>query len=153
MFSDICLILKIEYYVCSTCSIDKLVDVLCFFFFECNGDHRDLHRLDRRQRQMCIRDSYKAVYPHPSVYKCNEYFVQICPGKLDTVAGVFCGDWLLLWSKISRSGDYWSFEWKICGSKGSSFCSPDVRDFGHKGKGWHQTWFKGTDLGLSLIHI
>jgi len=94
---------------------------------------------------------YKAVYPHPSICKCNEYFVQICPGKLDTVAGVFCGDWLPLWSKISRSGDYWSFEWKICGSKGSSFCSPDVRDFGHKGKGWHQTWFKGDDLGWHIL--
>ena len=22
------------------------------------GDHRDLHRVDRRQRQMCIRDRY-----------------------------------------------------------------------------------------------
>ena len=28
-----------------------------FFFFECYGDHRDLHRVGRRQRQMCIRDS------------------------------------------------------------------------------------------------
>ena len=27
------------------------------FFFEWYGDHRDLHRVDRRQRQMCIRDS------------------------------------------------------------------------------------------------
>ena len=26
------------------------------FFFEGCGDHRDLHRVDRRQRQMCIRD-------------------------------------------------------------------------------------------------
>ena len=25
-------------------------------FFEGYGDHRDLHRVDRRQRQMCIRD-------------------------------------------------------------------------------------------------
>lgn len=94
---------------------------------------------------------YKAVYPRPSVYKCNEYYVQMCPGELDTVAGVFCGEWLPLWSKISRSGDYWSFEWKICGSKGSSFCSPDVRDFGHKGKGWQQTWFKGDDLGWHIL--
>ena len=27
-----------------------------FFFFYGYGDHRDLHRVDRRQRQMCIRD-------------------------------------------------------------------------------------------------
>ena len=27
-----------------------------FFFFQGYGDHRDLHRVDRRQRQMCIRD-------------------------------------------------------------------------------------------------
>jgi len=25
------------------------------------GDHRDLHRVDRRQRQMCIRDSYPRI--------------------------------------------------------------------------------------------
>ena len=30
--------------------------VCCCFFFEGYGDHRDLHRVDRRQRQMCIRD-------------------------------------------------------------------------------------------------
>ncbi len=28
-----------------------------FFFFYRYGDHRDLHLLGRRQRQMCIRDS------------------------------------------------------------------------------------------------
>ena len=32
------------------------VCVCCCFFFEGYGDHRDLHRVDRRQRQMCIRD-------------------------------------------------------------------------------------------------
>ena len=26
--------------------------------------------------------SYKAVYPRPSTCKCNEYYVQTCPGKL-----------------------------------------------------------------------
>ena len=31
--------------------------VVCVvFFFEWYDDHRDLHRVDRRQRQMCIRD-------------------------------------------------------------------------------------------------
>ena len=36
-------------------------DLLLFvcFFFEGYGDHRDLHRVDRRQRQMCIRDSLR----------------------------------------------------------------------------------------------
>ena len=29
---------------------------MCFFFFEGHGDHRDLHSVERRQRQMCIRD-------------------------------------------------------------------------------------------------
>ena len=28
------------------------------FWFYCCGDHRDLHRVDRRQRQMCIRDRF-----------------------------------------------------------------------------------------------
>ena len=94
---------------------------------------------------------YNAVYPRPSVCKCNEYFVQRCPGELKTVAGVFCGQWLPLWSKISRPGNYWSFEWKTCSSRESSFCSPDVRDFGYKSKGWHQTWFRGDDLGWHIL--
>ncbi len=140
---------------------------------------------------------YNAVYPRPSVCKCNEYYVQGCPGgDLDTVAGVFCGEWLPLWSKISRPGDYWSYEWKICGSEGygscspyvnncgsegygscspyvnncgsegygscspyvnncgcggSGFCSPEVRNFGYKCAGWHQTWFKGDDLGWHIL--
>ena len=33
------------------------------FFFEWYGDHRKLHRVDRRQRQMCIRDSYNRNAP------------------------------------------------------------------------------------------
>ena len=32
------------------------INVVCCFFFYGYGDHRDLHRVDRRQRQMCIRD-------------------------------------------------------------------------------------------------
>ena len=35
--------------------------VFCFFFFKLYGDHRDLHRVDRRQRQMCIRDRGKSI--------------------------------------------------------------------------------------------
>ena len=58
--------------------------------------------------------SYKAVYPRPSTCKCNEYYVQTCPGKLGTVAGVYCGEWLPLWSKISQPGTYWSYEWSTC---------------------------------------
>ena len=49
---------------------------MLFFFFLCIGAHRDLHRVDRRQRQMCIRDSCNAFpaigsdwnYVAPTVY-------------------------------------------------------------------------------------
>ena len=30
--------------------------VLCLFFFKGRGAHGDIHRVDRRQRQMCIRE-------------------------------------------------------------------------------------------------
>jgi len=73
---------------------------------------------------------YNAVYPRPSVCKCNDYYVQSCSGDLDTVAGVYCGEWLPLWSKISRPGDYWSYEWKICGSEGYGSCPPDFKNCG-----------------------
>ena len=39
------------------CRIGEVSGVVVFFFFYVYGDHRDLHRVDRRQRQMCIRDS------------------------------------------------------------------------------------------------
>src|SRR5428012_25577 len=32
------------------------------FIYQCYDDHGDLHRVDRRQRQMCIRDRGKAVH-------------------------------------------------------------------------------------------
>eukprot|EP00657_Telonema_sp_P-1_P000360 TRINITY_DN10685_c0_g1_i1.p1 TRINITY_DN10685_c0_g1~~TRINITY_DN10685_c0_g1_i1.p1 ORF type:complete len:196 (+),score=14.69 TRINITY_DN10685_c0_g1_i1:75-662(+) len=35
-------------------------------FFKGYGDHRDQHRVDRRQRQMCIRDSINAEYGYSS---------------------------------------------------------------------------------------
>jgi hypothetical protein len=98
-----------------------------------------------------VPQGYNAVYPSPSVCRCNEYYVQRCPGELQTVAGVFSGEWLALWSKISRPGNYWSFEWKICSGAGSRFCAPDVKNFGYKGAGWYQTWFKGDDLGWHIL--
>ena len=76
--------------------------------------------------------SYKAVYPVPSICKCNEYYVQSSQGRLGTVAGVFCGEWLPIWSKVSRPGAYWSFEWTACGSGTGYYCSPEVKNFGYK---------------------
>ena len=34
----------------------SIVVCMYVFFLKWYGDHRDLHRVDRRQRQMCIRD-------------------------------------------------------------------------------------------------
>jgi len=95
--------------------------------------------------------SYQAVYPVPSICKCNEYYVQSCPGRLATVAGVFCGGWLPLWSKVSRPGAYWSFEWTVCSSGPSYYCSPEVKNFGYKSTGWYQTWFKGNNPGWHIL--
>ena len=39
-----------------TCYTSKKDFYLYYFFFYGYGDHGDLHRVDRRQRQMCIRD-------------------------------------------------------------------------------------------------
>ncbi|MHB8118352.1 MAG: hypothetical protein ACYDHX_06475 [Methanothrix sp.] len=95
--------------------------------------------------------SYQAVYPVPSICKCNEYYVQSCPGRLATVAGVFCGGWLPLWSKVSRPGVYWSFEWTACSSGPSYYCPPEVKNFGYKSTGWYQTWFKGNNPGWHIL--
>jgi hypothetical protein len=95
--------------------------------------------------------SYQAVYPVPSICKCNEYYVQSCPGRLATVAGVFCGEWLPLWSKVSRPGIYWSFEWTACSSGPSYYCSPEVKNFGYKSTGWYQTWFKANNPGWHIL--
>jgi hypothetical protein len=95
--------------------------------------------------------SYKAVYPVPSVCKCNEYYVQSCPGKLATVAGVFCEGWLPLWSKVSQPGAYWSFEWTACGSGSSYYCPPEVKNFGYRSAQWHQTWFRGNNPGWHIL--
>ncbi len=93
--------------------------------------------------------SYQAVYPTPSICRCNEYYVQPYPGRLSTVAGVYCGEWLPLWSKISRPGVYWSFEWSVCGNRG--YCSPEVRNFGYKSTGWYPTWFRGNIPGWHIL--
>ena len=95
--------------------------------------------------------SYKAVYPVPSICKCNEYYVQSFPGKQATVAGVFCGEWLALWSKVSRPGTYWSSEWTACSSGPSNYCPPEVKNFGYKSAGWYQTWFKGNNPGWHIL--
>lgn len=95
--------------------------------------------------------SYQAVYPVPSICKCNEYYVQSCPGRLATVAGVFCGAWLPLWSKVSRPGAYWSFEWTACSSGPGYYCPPEVKNFGYKSTGWYQTWFKANNPGWHIL--
>jgi hypothetical protein len=97
-----------------------------------------------------VAQSYQAVYPVPSICRCNEYYVQSCPGKLATVAGVFCGKWLPLWSKVSRPGVYWSFEWTACSGPGY-YCPPEVKNFGYKSTGWYQTWFKANNPGWHIL--
>jgi len=94
--------------------------------------------------------SYQAIYPSPSICRCNEYYVQLYPGRLGTVAGVYCGRWLPLWSKVSRPGVYWSFEWVLCGNPGY-YCPPEVRNFGCKNTGWFQSWFVGNTPGWHVL--
>lgn len=95
--------------------------------------------------------SSKAVFPKPSKCKCNEYYVLSCNDDIDTVAGVYCDEWIPLWSKISRSGEYWSYEWKVCHSAGGKGCNPEVRNFGYKKAGWYQTWFMGSEPGWHIL--
>jgi len=97
-----------------------------------------------------VAQSSQAVYPVPSICRCNEYYVQSCPGKLATVAGVFNGEWLPLWSKVSRPGVYWSFEWTACSGPGY-YCPPEVKNFGYKSTGWYQTWFKANNPGWHIL--
>jgi hypothetical protein len=94
--------------------------------------------------------TYQAVYPTPVAYRCNEYYVQTCSGKLSTIAGAKYGGWLPLWSKIGKPGVYWSFEWTQCGSP-LVYCYPDVKSFGYKGMGWYQTWFRGNNPGWHIL--
>ncbi|VVB67864.1 Uncharacterised protein [uncultured archaeon] len=97
-----------------------------------------------------VPQSYQAVYPIPSTCRCNEYYVQLYPGRLNTVAGVYCGNWLPLWSKVSRPGVYWSYEWTVCGNP-RYYCSPQVKNFGCKNTGWFQTWFMGDTPGWHIL--
>ena len=90
----------------------------------------------------------QVIYPHPSIYKCNNYYVQIQPGKLCTEAGIWCGEFLPLWSKIGRPGTYWSYEWAQCGA---SYCYPEVKNFGYKDIGWYQTMFRSNRPGWHIL--
>lgn len=101
--------------------------------------------------QMVVQ-SQATVYPKCTSYKANEYYVQAWPGKLDTVAGVKCGQWIPMWSKISSPGNYWSFEWYQCqGLPSGYYCQPEVKDFGYKPAGWYQTWFCGNNPGWHIL--
>jgi len=95
--------------------------------------------------------SSKAVFPKPSKCRCNEYYVLSCQGETDTIAGVYSGEWIPLWSRINHPGEYWSYEWKVCHSAASKGCNPEVRNFGHKNAGWYQTWFMGSEPGWHIL--
>lgn len=95
--------------------------------------------------------TYQAVYPKPTAYRCNQYYIQIYPGRISTVAGAKYGQWLPLLSKIGSAGIYWSFEWTQYGSPQGYYCYPEVKCFGYKGIGWYQTWFRGNVPGWHIL--
>ncbi len=95
--------------------------------------------------------TYQAVYPKPTAYRWNQYYVQTYPGKISTVAGVKYGQWLPLLSKIGSAGIYWSFEWTQCCSTQGYYCNPDVKCLGYKSIGWYQTWFRGNLPGWHIL--
>ena len=95
--------------------------------------------------------TFKTVFPKPTAYRCNEYYVQGFQGRLNTVGSVKCGEWLPLWSKIGKSGCYWSFEWTQGCTSSGSFCYPEVKNFGYKGTGWYSTWFRGNKPGWHIL--
>jgi hypothetical protein len=96
--------------------------------------------------------TFSTVFPKPTAYRCNQYYVQAWPGKLNTVGAVKCGEWLPLWSNIGRAGYYWSYEWaQGCGYPSGNFCSPEVKNFGYKGTGWCSTWFRGNKQGWHVL--
>ena len=95
--------------------------------------------------------TFKTVFPRPTAYRCNEYYVQGYPGRLNTVGSVKCGEWLPLWSNIGKPGCYWSFEWTSGCTSSGSFCYPEAKNFGNKGTGWYSTWFRGNKLGWHIL--
>ena len=99
----------------------------------------------------CAAQTFKTVFPKPTSYRCNEYYVQGCQGRLNTVGSVKCGEWLPLWSKIGKPGCYWSFEWTQGCTSSGSFCYPEVKNFGYKGTGWYSTWFRGNKPGWHVL--
>jgi len=96
-----------------------------------------------------VMQTYKAVFPSPSTCRCNEYYLQTWQNKLTTVGSARCNEWMPLWSKISRPGCYWSYEWTMCGT--GNYCPPDVKNFGNKGTGWYQTWFRDYRPGWHVL--
>ncbi len=89
------------------------------------------------------------VYTPMAASKYNEYYVQTWPNRLTTVASTQKGEWLPLWSKITRPGMYWSFEWPPC--KSGYYCKPEVKSLGYKKEGWYPTWFKSSTPGWHLL--
>jgi hypothetical protein len=103
------------------------------------------------QPYQAASQTYQAVFPQSSTCRCNEYYIQVWPNKLSTVAGLRCGEWLPLWSKVTKPGIYWSFEWTLCGNPAGYYCQPEVKNFGYKNAGWHQTWFRGNKPGWHIL--
>lgn len=101
--------------------------------------------------QMAYQTTYQTVFPKSSTCRCNEYSVSAGQNTLSTVGGVRLGEWVPLWSKVSKPGIYWSFEWMQCGSQPGYYCQPEVRSFGYKNAGWHQTWFRGNKPGWHIL--
>ncbi|HPJ30476.1 MAG TPA: hypothetical protein PLZ42_03695 [Methanothrix sp.] len=89
------------------------------------------------------------VYTPMAACRHNEYYVQTWPNRLTTVASTQKDEWLPLWSKISRPGMYWSFEWPPC--KSGCYCQPEVKSLGYKKEGWYPTWFKSSTPGWHLL--
>jgi hypothetical protein len=94
----------------------------------------------------------QTVYPRCVVQRYNEYYVQTWPNRLSTVGSARCGEWLSLWSNIGSPGNYWSFEWSLCGGYPTpSFSLSEVKNFGYKKAGWYQTWFRGNKEGWHVL--
>ena len=89
------------------------------------------------------------VYTPMAVSRYNEYYVQTWPNRLTTVASTRKNEWLPLWSKITRPGMYWSFEWPPC--EAGCYCRPEMKSFGYKKEGWYTTWFKSSTPGWHLL--